>query len=110
MIEIILMTLIETGNIEEAIIKAMSKRDRVNRLFYELQRAAYRLRGENGTMLVVSKSMISRINWVNASSKELELVLRKSRVSVIDDEELSKYLSLGIARPGPLTYRYVSKA
>ncbi|ADN50120.1 tRNA (adenine(9)-N1)-methyltransferase Trm10 [Vulcanisaeta distributa] len=109
-IEIILMTLFETGNIEEAIIKAMSKRDRVNRLFYELQRAAYRLRGEGSTTLVVPKSMIGRINWVNASNKELELVLRKSRVSVIDDEELSKYLSLGIARPGPLTYRYVSKA
>ncbi|WP_243679061.1 hypothetical protein [Vulcanisaeta distributa] len=100
-IEVILMTLFETGNIEEAIIKAMSKRDRVNRLFYEFQRAAYRLRREGSTILVVPKSMIGRINWVNASDKELELVLRKSHVRVIDDEELSKYLSLGIARPGP---------
>ncbi|WP_243675659.1 hypothetical protein [Vulcanisaeta distributa] len=44
MIEIILTTLFETGNVEAAIIRAMSKRDRVNRLFYEIQRAAYRLR------------------------------------------------------------------
>ena len=109
-IEVILMTLFETGNVEEAIIRAMSKRDRVNRLFYEFQRAAYRLRREGSTELVIPRSMISRINWVNASDKELELVIRKSHVHVVDDEELNKYLSLGMARPGPLTSKYVSKA
>jgi len=109
-IEIILIALLETGSIEEAIIRMMSKRDRVNRLFYELQRAAYRLRGEGSTVFVIPRSLINRINWVNASDKEVELVLRKSHIYVIDDEELSKYLLLGMARPGPLTYKYVSKA
>ena len=106
-IEIILMALFEAGSVEEAIIRAMSKRDRVNRLFYEFQRAAYRLRREGSTELVIPRSMISRINWVNAGDKELELVIRKSHVYVVDDEEMSKYLALGIARPGPLTSRYV---
>lgn len=57
--------------------------------------------------MVIPRSMISRINWVNAGDKELELVIRKSHVRVIDDEELNKYLSLGIAKPGPLTSKYV---
>lgn len=109
-IEIVLMTIFETKDIEGAIIRAMAKRDRVNRLLYEVQRAAYRLRGEGGTTLVIPRSMLSMINWVNATSRELELALRKSQVRVVDDEELNKYLSLGIARPGPLTRRYVSKA
>ncbi|WP_243675660.1 hypothetical protein [Vulcanisaeta distributa] len=62
-------------------------------------------------MLVIPKSMVSRINWVNATEEELNLALRKSHIYVINDEELSKYLSLGMARPGPpLTSKYVSKA
>ena len=109
-IEVILLTLFETGNVEEAIIRVMARRDRVNRLFYEIQRAAYRLRREGGTVLVMPRSMLSRINWVSASDREVEAALRKSHVYVIDEGELSKYLMLGIARPGPLTEKYVSKA
>ncbi|WP_243680883.1 hypothetical protein [Vulcanisaeta souniana] len=106
-IEIVLMTIFETGSIENAVVMAMSKKDRVNRLLYELQRAAYRIRGENGVLLAVTKSMITRINWVNATEKEVELALRKSHVIVLSNDELNKYLSLGIARPGPETHRYV---
>lgn len=106
-IEIVLMTIFETRSIETAVVMAMSKKDRVNRLLYELQRVAYRIRGENGVLLAVTRSMITRINWVNATEKEVELALRKSHVIVLSNDEMNKYLSLGIAKPGPESHRYV---
>ncbi|MCG2870447.1 MAG: tRNA (guanine-N1)-methyltransferase [Vulcanisaeta sp.] len=106
-IEIILRVLFEGRNIEEAIIMSMSKRDRINRLFYEFQKAAYRVRINNITVLALSKSIIEKVNWLNATPKEVEIALRKSHVVLMSDDELGRYLSLGLARPGPYTHRYV---
>ncbi|MGC8542826.1 MAG: tRNA (adenine(9)-N1)-methyltransferase Trm10 [Vulcanisaeta sp.] len=106
-IEIILRTLFETGDLERSIIMAMSKKDRVNRLFYEINKASYRIKIENNVVLALTRSMIPRINWVNASDDEIELAIRKSHVVIIEDQELNKYLTLNMARPGPWTYKYV---
>jgi tRNA (adenine9-N1/guanine9-N1)-methyltransferase len=106
-IEIILRVLFEGRNIEEAIIMSMSKRDRINRLFYEFQKAAYRVRINNTTVLALSKSIIEKVNWLNATPKEVEIALRKSHVVLMSDDELGRYLSLGLARPGPYTHKYV---
>jgi tRNA (adenine9-N1/guanine9-N1)-methyltransferase len=106
-IEIILRVLFEGRSLEDSIIMSMSKRDRVNRLFYEMQRASYRVRVGSTTMLVIPKSMIERVNWLGATAKEVELALKKSHVIVMDDEEINRYLSLHQARPGPWTHKYV---
>jgi tRNA (adenine9-N1/guanine9-N1)-methyltransferase len=109
-IEIILKVLINGEDLEESIITSMSRRDRENRLFYELQRASYRVKIENNVILAITKQMLQRINWVRASERELSLAIKKSHIIVLSDEELTNYLSAGRARPGPWTCNYTNQS
>jgi tRNA (adenine9-N1/guanine9-N1)-methyltransferase len=79
-VEIVLKTL--TGMpLEAAILSAQAKRDRVYRLMWEIVRRARRGRG---SALVISRAALEEANWLGAPREEVELALRKARVTVID--------------------------
>ncbi|WP_069806433.1 tRNA (adenine(9)-N1)-methyltransferase Trm10 [Vulcanisaeta thermophila] len=103
-IEIILRTRYETHNLERAIIMSMSKRDRINRLFYELQRASYTVRGVG--LKVIPSPMLEHINWMNATNEEVKMALMKARVNVVSYEEFLRYLEQGVIKEGPWSRRY----
>ncbi len=105
-IEIILKVIFEGKDVDEAIIECMAKRDRVNRLFYELHKAAYRVKADGGSKLVITREMLRRLNWMKASQAEIELALKKSKVEVIDEDELKRLMAEGRVRLGPLTTTY----
>lgn len=103
-IEIILKTRYETHNLEKAIISSMSKRDRINRLFYELQRASYTLKTSG--IKVIPNSMLKAINWIGANDNELSIAIKKAGVTVVNDEDFKNYLLQGALKEGPWSYKY----
>jgi len=76
--EIILKTLAGTP-LEEAILSAQAKRDRVYRLMWEIQKRARRR--PDGT-LEITREALAEANWLGAPQGEVELALRKLRAAV----------------------------
>ena len=77
--EIILKTLAGTP-LEEAILSAQAKRDRVYRLMWEIQRRARRR--PDGT-LEITREALAEANWLGAPQEEAELALRKVRAVLV---------------------------
>ncbi len=77
--EIVLKTLAGTP-LEEAILSAQAKRDRVYRLMWEIQRRARRR--PDGT-LEITREALTEANWLGAPQGEVELALRKVRAVLV---------------------------
>lgn len=105
-IEIILSTRYETHDLEKAIIMSMSKRDRINRLFYELQRASYTVRTSG--LKIIPNSMIKAINWMMASDEEVKIAIKRAKINIVNDEEFRDYIVQGILKEGPWSHKYKS--
>ncbi|ACB39882.1 tRNA (guanine-N1-)-methyltransferase [Pyrobaculum neutrophilum V24Sta] len=66
--------------LEEAILRAQAKRDRVYRLMWEIQRRALRL--PDGR-LAITRDALAEANWLGAPPGEVELALRKTHAVVL---------------------------
>ncbi len=77
--EIVLKTLSGVP-LEEAILAAQAKRDRVYRLMWEIQKRA--VRGPDGKLWITPEAL-AEANWLRAPPEEVELALRKARAVLI---------------------------
>ncbi len=66
------------GDLERAIVDYMTRADRVNRLFYEMQRA--RLRRAR------LSSLLEEYSWLRPAVDDIMLAARKAKVEVVPDE------------------------
>ncbi len=78
-VEIVLSTLSGVP-LEEAILAAQAKRDRVYRLMWEIQKRA--VRGPDGGLWITPEAL-AEANWLRAPPEEVELALRKAHAVLI---------------------------
>ncbi|MEB3844237.1 MAG: tRNA (guanine-N1)-methyltransferase [Desulfurococcales archaeon] len=66
------------GDLERAVIDYMARADRVNRLFYEMQRARVRR--------ARLSSLLEEYSWLRPTVDDIMLAARKAKVEVVPDE------------------------
>jgi len=83
-VEIVMSVLYDGLRLEDAIVRAQSKRDKIMRLVWELPKIAERRKACGRTVLAVGRNAFERFSWLGITEEEFRKAVRKANLLLLD--------------------------